>query len=156
MNYIIKAVLVFAVSTMSQIEVEVQVLKEGQVNTSRSNVTKTALMRSPEQGETTNAPVDERSLCAYLVKPKTKCGFGDFGEEVYVQNRRVDKSILATIETKWRDSWSMKEGTSQEVFRIPAGGKKYVGCTRGSGHVEKRVRSSYKIVGCEVLCVCRE
>jgi len=70
-----------------------------------------------------------------------RCGFAG-GRKAFVVNPFINNSLDVTVRTKWRDG--TQSGQSDDVVFVPAGGRRYVGCTRGNGvgapHYEYSVR----------------
>ena len=90
--------------------------------------------------------LETKSLCAY-VSYGDYCGFARSGNEAYVQNRRRDRRVKATVEVRW--SQGIDDGRFQRTKIIPAGGKSYLGCTK-SAHIPV-TNYTYRVVGCEIL-----
>ena len=90
--------------------------------------------------------LEAKSLCAY-VSFGGRCGFARGGREAYVQNRRPDRRVRATVKVRWRQG--IDNGSYQSTKTIAAGGRCYLGCTQSS-HINVTYYT-YEVVGCEVL-----
>jgi hypothetical protein len=84
--------------------------------------------------------------CAHL-RDGERCGVASSGHLVFAVNGRTDKRVRVTV----RESWvgGGQSGTIDSTHELSAGGEKQIGCTRGSA--APFYRSSYAIIGCEVL-----
>ena len=93
-----------------------------------------------------DADLEARVLCAYISNG-SGCGFANSGRLAYVQNRRRDRSVRATVKVRW--SQGIDNGTYQRTKTIPAGGRVSLGCTRGPG--VSGASYSFSVIGCEIL-----
>lgn len=90
--------------------------------------------------------LEDRTLCAFIVF-NGNCGFANSGSQAYVQNRRADRSVKATIRVNWTQG--IDSGSYQATRTIPAGGRQYLGCTK-SGAIPV-ASYSFQVIGCQVL-----
>jgi hypothetical protein len=96
-------------------------------------------------GAPRSVPAQDPS-CAHL-RDGEHCGVANSGHLVFAVNGRTDKKIRVTVRESWEGGG--QSGTTDSTHELSAGGEKQVGCTLGSA--APFFRSSYAIIGCEVL-----
>lgn len=75
------------------------------------------------------------------------CGFAKSGRTAYVVNARNSRRVRATVRVRWRQG--IGSGQYQRVYTLAAGGRRRLGCTRGS--TVPVASYEYSVIGCEEL-----
>lgn len=65
-----------------------------------------------------------------VIENGAACGHANAGSIVYVVNKDPNKSYKVTVSKKWTQE--NRNGSSEEVITLPAGGRKSLGCNRSS------------------------
>jgi len=91
--------------------------------------------------------VDAHAAACARIGYEDRCGFAGSGYEAFVINERNDRRVRATVRVSWRRG--IDSGEYDQEHTLPAGGKKFLGCTRSNNIPVTDY--SFRVVGCEVL-----